>query len=138
MGLIFRVLYGEAGGLLFFKKMIFLVVLNLLILFFRSRNFLGLYFFFETRLIPTYFLVLYWGNNYERVEASFYLLIYMIFISFPLLIYIMKMYNCNYRLDIILRGFSGVNKFIVLLGGGGYLVVFGSFFIKLPIYLFHV
>lgn len=59
VGLIFISLYGE-NGLFFLKKyMVFLVIINVLVMFFRSYNFMGLYFFFEVRLIPTYFLVLY-------------------------------------------------------------------------------
>lgn len=138
IGLIFISLFGRRRGPPESKKVTFLVILNILIMFFRVNNFLGLYFFFEIRLIPTYFLVVYWGGNYERVEASFYLLIYMIFISFPLLVYIMKIYNYNYRLDISLTGILGLNKFMFSLRGWGYLVIFGAFFIKLPIYLFHI
>lgn len=138
IGLIFISLYREGRGPLESKKVTFLVILNILIIFFRVNNFIGLYFFFEVRLIPTYFLVVYWGGNYERIEASFYLLIYMILISFPLLIYIIKIYNYNYRLDISLTGALGLNKFMLLLRGWGYLVIFGAFFIKLPIYLFHI
>lgn len=134
-------LYGEIGReerSLIFKKGLFLILLIILIIFFRSFNFLGLYFFFEIRLIPTYFLVIYWGHNYERLSASFYLLIYIIFISFPLLAYIIKIYGCNYRLDISLIRALRLNKFILSTGGWGYLVIFGAFFIKLPVFLFHV
>lgn len=139
VGLMFMTLYRDnVGEIFFYKGILFLIILNVLVLFFRSSNFLGLYFFFEVSLIPTYFLVLYWGGNYERVEASFYLLIYMIFISFPLLIYIIKIYSCNFRLDLNLTGTLEFNKFINLMGRWRYLVIFGAFLIKLPIYLFHV
>lgn len=60
------------------------------------------------------------------------------FISFPLLVYIMKIYNCNHRLDMNLMRILGLNKLIVLLGVWDYLVIFGAFFIKLPVYLFHI
>lgn len=139
IGLIFLSLSREyEGSDTFFKKIVFLGMLGVLCLFFISRNFLGLYFFFEIRLIPTYFLVVYWGGSYERIEASFYLFIYIIFISFPLLIYVIKIYDINYRLDIGLNVIPGINKFMYLILRWEYLLIFGAFFIKLPVFLFHV
>jgi len=79
------------------KMFIFVIVLLVLIAFFKTitSNLLLMYLFFEIRLIPTFLIVLYWGDNWERLKASFYLLMYIIhsflypFISLPLLIYIM-------------------------------------------------
>lgn len=138
IGLMFLSLNADEMNYILFKKAVFLIILGVLCLFFMSRNFLGLYFFFEIRLIPTYFLVVYLGGNYERIEASFYLFIYIIFISFPLLIYVIKIYYFNYRLDIGLNIVPGINKLMYLITRWEYLIIFGAFFIKLPVFLFHV
>jgi len=54
-------------------------------------------------LIPIFLIILYWGNNWERLEASFYLLIYIMFISLLMLIYIMilSINNCNLDINLI-------------------------------------
>jgi len=128
-------LFDENGGLKL-KIIVFNIVLLILIIFFSVYNLLLIYLFFEVRLIPTFIIVLYWGNNWERLEASFYLLIYIMFISLPLLIYIIKLYWFNYNINISLIRIDSFNIF--KLGEWNFLVIFGAFFIKLPIYLFHV
>jgi len=45
-------------------------------------------------------MIIYWGINFERLTASYYLLIYTIFISLPLLIYIMKLFKLNGSFDL--------------------------------------
>jgi len=61
---------------------------------------------------------------------------YIMFISLPLLIYIFKLYIFNYNLRINLITLDWLNFY--KLGGWDFLIIFGAFFIKLPIYLFHV
>lgn len=51
------------------------------------------YLILEVSLIPTLIIIIYWGYNFERLRASFYLLIYIIFISLPLLAYIIKLFK---------------------------------------------
>jgi len=58
------------------------------------------------------------------------------FISLPLLIYIFKLYIFNYNLRINLITLDWLSFY--KLGGWDFLIIFGAFFIKLPIYLFHV
>lgn len=120
------------------KLFIFMFILFVLVLFFRVINLMLMYFFFEVRLIPTFFIVVLWGLRYERLEASFYLVIYMIFISFPLLAYIIKVYFFNFTLDINILSMLDFNKFSLIIGGWDYLILFMAFFIKLPIYFFHI
>ncbi|KAG5321671.1 NU4M oxidoreductase, partial [Pseudoatta argentina] len=54
------------------------------------------YLIFEVRIVPTFFLIIYWGRNPERLRAGYYMIIYI------------------------------------------FLMIYIAFFIKIPIYLFHV
>jgi len=35
---------------------------------------------------------MYWGTNPERIRASYYLVLYILMFSFPLMVYIFKFY----------------------------------------------
>jgi len=114
---------------------IFINLLLILILFFLSIDLLLFYFIFEVRLIPTFFLIIYWGINIERLRASYYLIIYILLISFPLLVYIIKIYISRITLKFsLLRIIIYLNDFRL----GGFLIIYLSFFIKIPIYIVHV
>jgi NADH-ubiquinone oxidoreductase chain 4 len=64
-----------------------LAVLGFALLFsFFLGNLLGFYIFFELSLLPLIFVIMGWGYQVERVSASFYLLIYTLVGSFPLLL----------------------------------------------------
>jgi len=60
---------------------------------FRSIGLLSFYIFFESRLIPTLFLILGWGYQPEWVQAGIYLLFYTLLASLPLLVGILFVYN---------------------------------------------
>lgn len=120
-----------------FNRFIFLVMLMTIIIFFLSMDIILFYMYFEIRLIPTFIIIVYWGRNFERVRASYYLLIYILLISFPLLIYIFNMYEFRLRLKFsLLKSVIDLGK--MEFGVWGYLIIFIAFFIKIPIYLFHV
>lgn len=115
------------------KKIIFMIILIILFLFFSIKNLLLFYFFFELRLIPTFILIIYWGYNPERLRASYFILIYTLLISLPLLIYIVKLNNlyCSFDFTLLILGNYTIRfwEFIILIG---------AFLIKIPIYLFHI
>jgi hypothetical protein len=60
---------------------------------FRRIGLLSLYIFFESKLIPTLFLILGWGYQPERVQAGIYLLFYNLLASISLLVGILFVYN---------------------------------------------
>lgn len=60
---------------------------------FGRVSLLSFYVFFESRLIPTLFLILGWGYQPERVQAGIYLLFYTLLASLPLLVGILFVYN---------------------------------------------
>lgn len=117
------------------KLNIFLILLLVLILFFITLDLLIFYFFFEVRMIPTFFLIIYWGRNPERVRAAFYLIIYILIVSFPLLVYIFNIYNYSRRIkfSLIILQIRGYPVSV-----WGYLIIYLAFYIKIPIYIFHI
>jgi len=80
-----------------YKKAVFsytrFKLLSIILVFFLSVSFcfyrvLGFYIFFEVSLLPLIFMILGWGYQVERLQASFYLFIYTIFGSIPFLLII--------------------------------------------------
>lgn len=69
------------------KSFVYYVVLLLFILVncFISPNIFMFYIWFEASLIPTIILIIVWGYQPERVQASIYLIIYTVTASLPLL-----------------------------------------------------
>nr|QBM08180.1 NADH dehydrogenase subunit 4 [Magicicada septendecim] len=105
-----------------------LLLMTLLILSFCSYNIMMFYIFFETSLIPTMIIIMGWGYQPERVSASYYLLFYTLFASFPMLISIMYMYSVN--MNNVMMLMSSNNKFI-------YLGMTLAFMVKVPLFMFH-
>lgn len=117
------------------KILIFFVLLFSLLIFFISIDLILFYLIFEISLIPTFFLIIYWGINLERLNAAYYLLLYILLISFPLLLYIFKIYlyglTLKFRLILIVMEGYDFNFW-------GYLIIYIAFFIKIPIYIVHI
>lgn len=117
------------------KIIIFLILLFSLVMFFISIDLILFYLMFEISLIPTFFLIIYWGVNLERLNAAYYLLLYMLLISFPLLLYIFKIYiyglTLKFRLILVVIEVYEFNFW-------GYLIIYMAFFIKIPIYVVHI
>lgn len=107
-------------------------VLNIILFFcFFFKNIWWFYIFFEMSLIPLLIVVYRFGYQTERIQASFYLFFYTIAGSFPLLIlflFISDKLVLNFQLFNFFSLFSPV--FVLLF--------FFIFFIKLPVYLFHL
>lgn len=106
-------------------------LLIILIFTFRSLELLLFYIFFESRLIPTLFLILGWGYQPERLQAGVYLLFYTLFASLPLLLGIF--YNesliggsINYLLS-----YNYENSLI-------YFCLIIAFLVKMPIFFVHL
>ena len=119
----------------FIKSLFFMfIMLNLRLIFsFRSNNILYFYFFFEWSLIPIFFIIIGWGYQIERLKSSFYLLIYTLFASLPLLLTIILINKYIYILNINYLNFinrlSINNLFLVF--------IFLAFLVKFPIFFFH-
>lgn len=112
---------------------VFIVIFLLLILFltFSSLNLFIFYLFFERSLIPTFFLILGWGYQPERLQAGVYLLFYTLFASLPLLLGILfcqdsigSFYYCLINLD------YKINLI--------YFCLIMAFLVKMPIFFVHL
>lgn len=112
---------------------VFLIVFLLLILIltFSSINLFIFYLFFESRLIPTFFLILGWGYQPERLQAGFYLLFYTLFASLPLLLGILF---CQGDLGSLYYYRFNFDYSINLL----YFCLILAFLVKMPIFFVHL
>nr|AGH15606.1 NADH dehydrogenase subunit 4 [Mactra antiquata]AGH15618.1 NADH dehydrogenase subunit 4 [Mactra antiquata] len=105
------------------------------VLFFCVGGWMPFYFFFEFSLIPTLWMILKWGYQPERLQAGMFLLMYTAGASLPLLM-------CLVFVLLVV----GSDSFILMeLSDTGYwfsrwllVPVLLAFFVKLPIYGFHV
>ena len=111
--------------LLLFLLLCYIVLLEELVCF--------LFIFFESRLIPTLFLILGWGYQPERVQAGIYLLFYTLLASLPLLVGILFVYNSLGSLCLfMLCGNSS------LVGGLFYVCIIFAFLVRIPIFMVHL
>nr|YP_010934889.1 NADH dehydrogenase subunit 4 [Blastothrix speciosa]WKV28880.1 NADH dehydrogenase subunit 4 [Blastothrix speciosa] len=113
-----------------------LILLKLvLLLSFSSLNFFFFYFFFEFSLIPTFFLIIGWGYQPERIKASMYMIFYTMVFSLPLLVLLFIMMNLFMSLNFFLMmNFLLINKFWSMIFN---IFMFSAMLVKLPMFLFH-
>nr|AFI54742.1 NADH dehydrogenase subunit 4 [Lamprocoris sp. HL-2012] len=114
-----------------YKEFLFiLILLHLcLLLTFSTDNMLIFYISFESSLIPTFFLILGWGYQPERLLAGYYLLFYTLFASLPLLLGIFYTYKLSSSLNFWL---ITVNMNIWL-----YVSLILAFLFKMPMVFVH-
>uniref|UniRef100_UPI0030023818 NADH dehydrogenase subunit 4 n=1 Tax=Mycetophylax simplex TaxID=341688 RepID=UPI0030023818 len=126
---------NKMESMLIIKLLMFINMLLLLVMYFSFMDLFLFYLIFEVSLIPTFFLIVYWGVNPERVSAVFYMMIYMLLISFPLLVYIfdMYMYGCTMKFSLMVKIMENYSCSF-----WSFLMIYMSFFIKMPIYSFHI
>nr|YP_005351144.1 NADH dehydrogenase subunit 4 [Fissurella volcano]AFB78094.1 NADH dehydrogenase subunit 4 [Fissurella volcano] len=83
-----------------------IITLNLiLILVFYSSNILMFYMAFEMSLIPTFMIILGWGNQPERLQAGMYMMLYTVTASLPLLAIIITSSNSFSTQSMLLKPF---------------------------------
>ena len=116
-----------------FYYFLILTLIKLLILLFITINLFIFYRLFELRLIPIMIVILGWGIKVERLQATVYLIFYIIFSSLPLLYYLIIFSYVNFTNFILfinknnlLKDFFFVFFFIL------------AFLVKIPIFLFHL
>ena len=117
------------------KMIIWFLFFFLFLCLFRS-DLLGFYIFFEFSLIPLFILIIAWGYQSERIQAAFYLFMYTVVGSLPLIVIFTLLWGINsslwaiitLKISFIPDNFVGFFFFFIFLG----------FFIKLPIYGLHL
>jgi len=100
-------------------------LLIICVFFFFSKKSLTFYILFEISLLPTLIIVLLYGYQPEKLQASLYLLIYTVLSSLPLLLCLLSMPTYLSSLSILPGIFLGI--FLTL-----------GFIVKTPIYIVHV
>nr|YP_011017376.1 NADH dehydrogenase subunit 4 [Amblyomma parvitarsum]WQF69039.1 NADH dehydrogenase subunit 4 [Amblyomma parvitarsum] len=116
------------------KNFLFYVnmMMFLLIICFSVSNLLAFYFFFESVLFPIVMMIFNWGNQPERLQAGFYMLMYTIFGSFPMFLvmmfYLFNNYTLNYYYMEWVSSSLGILFLFLMLG----------FLVKIPMFLFHL
>nr|ABW76497.1 NADH dehydrogenase subunit 4 [Eclysippe vanelli] len=118
----------------FFVNLIFLN--NILMLCFMCSNFVMFYILFESSLFPTMIMILVWGYQPERLQASFYFVIYTVSASLPLLVGLMMVFMENSSLSMILILWGCPIFFKV--SGLWWFVFILAFLVKLPLYTVHL
>nr|YP_010560313.1 NADH dehydrogenase subunit 4 [Euxiphydria potanini]AYV97251.1 NADH deshydrogenase subunit 4 [Xiphydria sp. ZJUH 2008002]UYW35403.1 NADH dehydrogenase subunit 4 [Euxiphydria potanini] len=125
----------------YFMKYLFLMLIMLLlflILTFSMMNLFMFYLFFESTLIPILILILGWGNQSERFQASMYLIIYTLMASLPflfILIYILKKKSSLNFIFLMMMNFVKMKlglKFIF------YFFMIFLFLMKMPMFFIHL
>nr|YP_009114131.1 NADH dehydrogenase subunit 4 [Euphaea decorata]YP_009114144.1 NADH dehydrogenase subunit 4 [Euphaea ornata]AHC02131.1 NADH dehydrogenase subunit 4 [Euphaea decorata]AHC02141.1 NADH dehydrogenase subunit 4 [Euphaea ornata] len=111
-----------------------ILLLLFLLLTFSSCSLFMFYLFFEASLIPTFFLVLGWGYQPERMQAGIYLLFYTLFASLPLLLSIFNVYLSVFTLNVFMFFSSVYFDF----GFYMYLFLVLAFLVKMPMFIFHL
>lgn len=109
-----------------------IILLLALTLTFSSQKIIHFYFWLEVTLIPTIFLILGWGYQPERLQASMYLLIYTLFGSLPFLV-------TAACLGLLSQGalFTAF-KFNTCYSSFAFIIIIIVLLIKLPIYPLHL
>nr|YP_010998226.1 NADH dehydrogenase subunit 4 [Penthetria simplicipes]WPM86383.1 NADH dehydrogenase subunit 4 [Penthetria simplicipes] len=111
-------------------SMMILLLLLLLLLTFLSTNLFMFYLFFESSLIPILFLILGWGYQPERLQASIYMLFYTLLASLPMM---MGIFYLNYWFNSM--NFMMLNQFNNLFM---YMCMIMAFLVKMPMFFFHL
>lgn len=117
------------------KKKMILLLLRSLKLFFIRKKIVFFYIFFELSIIPAFFLIFSQGNNPERIRALYYLIVYTIIGSFPLIFFLLQ--NLKSLKEII--NFFWKFSFFACKKTSEVVIFFlvFSFFIKLPLFGLH-
>nr|YP_010043372.1 NADH dehydrogenase subunit 4 [Perna canaliculus]AUN88101.1 NADH dehydrogenase subunit 4 [Perna canaliculus]QPD06654.1 NADH dehydrogenase subunit 4 [Perna canaliculus]QPD06667.1 NADH dehydrogenase subunit 4 [Perna canaliculus]UJM44254.1 NADH dehydrogenase subunit 4 [Perna canaliculus] len=110
-----------------------LALLMVLVLAFCTSSFLGFFFFFESALIPLILIIMGWGYQFERMEASTYMFIYTVFGSLFFLFGVCLLFYSGMSDNMLSLG-SNISKKV---SGFWWLFVLG-FLVKLPVYPFHL
>nr|YP_008965289.1 NADH dehydrogenase subunit 4 [Marphysa sanguinea]AHC01840.1 NADH dehydrogenase subunit 4 [Marphysa sanguinea] len=113
-----------------------LLLLLILVLSFSTNNFLMFYILFESTLIPILIMILGWGYQPERLQASFYLFLYTISASLPLLISLTVISKNSGHIYMFLPWlFPSINENIIMVW---WLMTNLAFMVKLPLFFTHL
>lgn len=103
-----------------------------LVLRFSTSNAFLFYVLFESTLMPIFVLIMGWGYQPERINASFFLLFYTISASLPLLVGILYLFDISQSFDwAVLSSFRVCEPVL-------FWMIILAFLVKLPTYFGHL
>jgi NADH-ubiquinone oxidoreductase chain 4 len=125
------------NGLIYVKDFcLYLIILEIfLILSFSAVDLIAFFVFFESILIPMFFIIGIWGSRERRIKASFLFFIYTlfgsIFLFFTILILYYDLGTTNF--NILSKSDINLNKQILL-----WFFCYIAFSVKIPTIPFHI
>nr|ALO76527.1 NADH deshydrogenase subunit 4 [Scydmaeninae sp. 840218] len=111
---------------------LFLILVNQIFTFmsFVTMDFVLFYFFFEASLIPTLIMILGWGGHPERLQAGYYMFMYTMVASLPMLISLVYYYYFMGHSSLnLLKSFDSWLYFVFMNM---------VFLVKIPMYILHL
>ena len=113
-----------------------IILLLRLLISFNTSSLIIFYIRFEASLIPTLLLIMVWGYQPERLQASIYLIIYTVTASLPLLVIIIKTINDFKHVNITICEdflYSSPHEITIF-----WFLIIIAFLVKLPIFTVHL
>lgn len=140
IGLIIRARYNRVlfvkKNILLFSYLSFSMLFFLYITFYRLRV-INFYIFFEASLIPIFLIIIGWGYQPERLQASLYILFYTLFASLPLLVVVLLEQESFSRFLLFTQQFPVLSSNRTLSLIISFFLVF-AFLVKLPVFTVHL
>nr|YP_009244894.1 NADH dehydrogenase subunit 4 [Amynthas cucullatus]AMO26992.1 NADH dehydrogenase subunit 4 [Amynthas cucullatus] len=114
-----------------------LILLLILLMCFNASNMFMFYIWFEASLVPTMALIMMWGYQPERLQASMYLMIYTVTASLPMLVALCKIYATSKttHMPMFMSMNFPVDYPAVTIA---WLMTLGGFLVKLPMFTTHL
>jgi len=112
--------------------LLILVMIIFLVIAFYSRDLLMFYIIFEASLLPIFILIIGWGYQPERIQASLYLVFYTLGASLPLLLVMLYLFKTQGSLNFHILVRYTQTRFILQI------TLILAFLVKIPIYLGHL
>jgi len=112
--------------------LLILVMVIFLVIAFYSSDLLMFYIIFEASLLPIFILIIGWGYQPERIQASLYLVFYTLGASLPLLLVMLYLFKTQGSLNFHILVRYTQTRFILQI------TLILAFLVKIPIYLGHL
>lgn len=112
--------------------LLILVMVIFLVIAFYSSDLLMFYIIFEASLLPIFILIIGWGYQPERIQASLYLVFYTLGASLPLLLVMLYLFKTQGSLNFYILVRYTQTRFILQI------TLILAFLVKIPIYLGHL
>nr|YP_009244959.1 NADH dehydrogenase subunit 4 [Amynthas robustus]AMO27083.1 NADH dehydrogenase subunit 4 [Amynthas robustus] len=114
-----------------------LMLTMVLLLCFNASNMFMFYVWFEASLVPTMALIMMWGYQPERLQASMYLMIYTVTASLPMLVAMCKIYMTSKTTHMPMF-MSMTFPMDFPAATIAWLMTLGGFLVKLPMFTTHL